>query len=82
MYVRMSTEHQQYSTENQAYVIQKYASRRNLVIVKTFVDHGRSGLTLSGRLGLRELLEEVQSGTADYEAILVYYVSRWGRFKD
>ncbi|MDX6463723.1 MAG: hypothetical protein QOE55_7420 [Acidobacteriaceae bacterium] len=82
MYVRMSTEHQQYSTENQADAIQKYASRRNLVIVKTFVDHGRSGLTLSGRLGLRELLEEVQSGTADYEAILVYDVSRWGRFQD
>jgi len=82
MYVRMSTEHQQYSTENQADTIGKYASRRNLVIVKTFVDHGRSGLTLSGRLGLRELLDEVQSGTADYEAILVYDVSRWGRFQD
>jgi DNA invertase Pin-like site-specific DNA recombinase len=82
MYVRMSTEHQQYSTENQADAIQKYAGRRNLVIVKTFVDHGRSGLTLSGRLGLSELLEEVQSGTADYEAILVYDVSRWGRFQD
>jgi DNA invertase Pin-like site-specific DNA recombinase len=82
MYVRMSTEHQQYSTENQADAIQKYASRRNLVIVKTFVDHGRSGLTLSGRLGLSELLEQVQSGAADYEAILVYDVSRWGRFQD
>ena len=56
MYVRMSTEHQQYLTENQADVIQQYASQWNLVIVKTFVDHGRSGLTLSGRLGLRELL--------------------------
>jgi DNA invertase Pin-like site-specific DNA recombinase len=82
MYVRMSTEHQQYSTENQADVIKKYASRRHLVIVKTFVDYGRSGLTLSGRLALRELLEEVQSGTADFEAILVYDVSRWGRFQD
>jgi DNA invertase Pin-like site-specific DNA recombinase len=82
MYVRMSTEHQQYSTENQADVIKKYAGRRNLVIVKTFVDYGRSGLTLSGRLALRELLEAVQSGTADFEAILVYDVSRWGRFQD
>ena len=25
---------------------------------------------------------EVQSGTADFEAILVYDVSRWGRFQD
>jgi hypothetical protein len=30
-YVRMSTEHQQYSTENQAEVIQQYAARRGLV---------------------------------------------------
>ena len=50
MYVRMSTEHQQYSTENQADVIKKYAVQRDLVIVKQFVDYGRSGLTLSGRL--------------------------------
>jgi DNA invertase Pin-like site-specific DNA recombinase len=82
MYVRMSTEHQQYSTENQADVIQKYAIQRHLVIVKRFVDYGRSGLTLTGRLALRELLEEVQSGAADFEAILVYDVSRWGRFQD
>ena len=82
MYVRMSTEHQQYSTENQADVIKKYAVQRDLVIVKHFVDYGRSGLTLSGRLALRELLEEVQSGAADFEAILVYDVSRWGRFQD
>jgi DNA invertase Pin-like site-specific DNA recombinase len=82
MYVRMSTEHQQYSTENQEEVIKKYAIQRDLVIVKHFVDYGRSGLTLSGRLALRELLEEVQSGTADFEAILVYDVSRWGRFQD
>ena len=82
MYVRMSTEHQQYSIENQAAVIEKYASSRNLVIVRTFLDHGRSGLTLSGRLALCELLQEVQSGMADFEAILVYDVSRWGRFQD
>jgi DNA invertase Pin-like site-specific DNA recombinase len=82
MYVRMSTEHQQYSTENQAEVIKKYASSRNLVIVKTFVDHGKSGLTLSGRLALRKLLQEVQSGAADFEAILAYDVSRRGRFQN
>jgi DNA invertase Pin-like site-specific DNA recombinase len=78
----MSTEHQQYSIENQAEAIKKYAVQRNLVIVKSFVDHGRSGLTLSGRLALLELLQEVQSGAADFEVILVYDVSRWGRFQD
>ena len=37
-YIRMSTEHQQYSTENQADVIREYAQRRGLRIVKTYAD--------------------------------------------
>lgn len=78
----MSTEHQQYSTENQADTIEKYAVKHNLAIVKRFVDHGKSGLTLAGRVALRDLLLEVESGTADFERILVYDVSRWGRFQD
>jgi DNA invertase Pin-like site-specific DNA recombinase len=82
MYVRMSTEHQQYSTENQADTIQKYADRHNFLVVKTFVDYGKSGLKLSSRQALRELLQEVESGTAEFETILVYDVSRWGRFQD
>src|ERR1700761_3316585 len=82
MYVRMSTEHQRYSTENQADAIRKYADRSNLSIVKTFVDYGKSGLRLSSRLALLELLREVQSGKAEFEVILVYDVSRWGRFQD
>ncbi len=82
MYVRMSTENQQYSTENQADAIEGYASRQKLVIVKKFVDYGKSGLTLSGRAALRDLLLEVESGTAEFGVILVYDVSRWGRFQD
>jgi DNA invertase Pin-like site-specific DNA recombinase len=34
-YVRMSTEHQQYSTENQDGAIRQYAARRGLEIVRT-----------------------------------------------
>jgi DNA invertase Pin-like site-specific DNA recombinase len=82
MYVRMSTEHQQYSTENQSYAIERYATWKNLVIVKRFIDYGKSGLTLTHRAALRELLQEVQSGAAEFGTILVYDVSRWGRFQD
>jgi DNA invertase Pin-like site-specific DNA recombinase len=31
---------------------------------------------------LRELLKDVESGLADYRVILVYDISRWGRFQD
>lgn len=81
-YVRMSTEHQQYSTENQADVLREYASKRGLQIIRTFSDSGKSGLRIDGRDGLKELLEVVQSRTADFATILVYDVSRWGRFQD
>ena len=41
-YVRMSTEHQQYSTENQADKIREYAARRGIQIVRTYADAGKS----------------------------------------
>lgn len=81
-YVRMSTEHQQYSTENQSDAIRLYAERRGIEIVRTYADEGRSGLRLAGREALTRLIADVQSGKADFEAILVYDVSRWGRFQD
>ena len=51
-------------------------------IVRTYNDAGKSGLTLQRRNGLRELLSDVEAGSADYSVILVYDVSRWGRFQD
>jgi DNA invertase Pin-like site-specific DNA recombinase len=82
IYARMSTEHQQYSTENQSDVIREYASKHNMEIVRTYADEGKSGLRLDGRDSLKRLIEDVQSGHVDFEAILVYDVSRWGRFQD
>ncbi len=81
-YVRMSTDHQKYSTENQLDVIRSYATARGLTILRIFEDSGRSGLSLDGREALQSLMAEVQSGNADFKAILVYDVSRWGRFQD
>lgn len=81
-YVRMSTEHQQYSTENQLDIIQAFADSRGLEIVRVYADEGKSGLRLDGRDSLKALLRDVESGYADFSAILVYDVSRWGRFQD
>lgn len=81
-YVRMSTERQCYSTENQLSAIAQYARHHGMVIVRTFADEGKSGLSLDRRAGLLSLLSIVQRGFADFEAILVYDVSRWGRFQD
>jgi len=81
-YVRMSTEHQKYSTENQADIIALYAKERGFEIVRTYEDAGKSGLRLDGREALQRLIADVLAGRTDYDAILVYDVSRWGRFQD
>jgi len=81
-YVRMSTEHQQYSTQNQGDKIREYAARRGIEIVTTYADEGKSGLRIDGRQALQRLIQDVQSGQADFQIILVYDVSRWGRFQD
>ena len=81
-YVRMSTEHQQYSTNNQSDKILEYARHRNIEIVRTYADEGKSGLSLGGRASLQKLIADVESGVADFSLVLVYDVSRWGRFQD
>ena len=47
-----------------------------------YSDHGRSGLNLAGREGLNQLLEDVEKHRVSFTSLLVYDVSRWGRFQD
>src|SRR5689334_12733523 len=81
-YLRMSTEHQQYSIDNQTAAIQRYADNNNFSILVSYADAGKSGLSLKNRPGLGQLLRDVLSGCAVFKIILVYDVSRWGRFQD
>ncbi|MGH7975649.1 MAG: recombinase family protein [Limisphaerales bacterium] len=82
VYVRMSTEHQQYSTSNQMDVIRENAKKRGLGIVKEYSDEGKSGLSIQGRDSLTQMIRDVEEGRAEFSSILVYDVSRWGRFQD
>jgi DNA invertase Pin-like site-specific DNA recombinase len=82
VYVRMSTEHQQYSTSNQMDVIRDYAKRRGMQITKDYSDEGKSGLNIKGRDSLTQMIQDVQDGKVNFSSILVYDVSRWGRFQD
>jgi DNA invertase Pin-like site-specific DNA recombinase len=78
----MSTDHQRYSTENQLDTIRRFAEARDIEIVRVYEDAGKSGLNLEGRDAFQRLLSDVERGTADFSAILVYDVSRWGRFQN
>jgi DNA invertase Pin-like site-specific DNA recombinase len=82
LYMRASTEHQNYSTSHQELVLREYASKHGYDIVGVYRDEGRSGLTIEGRDGLIQLLTAIAFGRANFTTLLIYDVSRWGRFQD
>ncbi|WP_434108158.1 recombinase family protein [Paraburkholderia caffeinilytica] len=81
-YVRMSTDHQQCSPIFQRQAIAEYAAAHNIRIVRDYEDAGISGLTLRERPALIRLLVDVENPACKFTVILVYDVSRWGRFQD
>lgn len=81
-YVRMSTERQDSSITQQKLAIAAYAVARGYEVVRTYADEGVSGLLIDERTGLRTLLADVLAGAPGFDLILVYDVSRWGRFQN
>ncbi len=82
IYLRMSTAMQPSSLANQAAMIEAYAQARGYEIVGTYEDAAISGVDAKKRPAFRKLLATVLAGAAAFEVILVYDVSRWGRFQD
>jgi len=82
VYLRMSTEHQKYSLENQYATLAAYAEKQGFSIVKTYTDGAKTGVVIKGREALKQLLKDVIEQEPGYGAILVYDVTRWGRFQD
>ena len=54
-YLRMSTEHQQYSIDNQVQFIQKYADDHNMMIVRIYDDEGKAVSLQSEEITLKGL---------------------------
>lgn len=81
-YVRMSSDLQKYSTQNQSAAISAYATAHSMTVIRSYRDEGKSGLRLTGRRALQQLLEDVRKGDCGFEVVLVLDVSRWGRFQN
>lgn len=81
-YIRMSTDQQVGSPINQRDAIAQFAEQRGLTIIHTYSDEGCSGLSAEGRPELLRLIDEITSGRAEFRTVLVYDVSRWGRFQN
>lgn len=81
-YLRVSRAHRDCPLEVQVAFIKAYAERFNFAIVRTYADPGKSGLKSRNRPGFTALLQDVLSGKAPYRAVLVYDITRWGRFQN
>ena len=81
-YFRCSTDRQDYSIGDQQKACQRYAIEHDIDIIKEFVDEGKSGTSIKHRLGFQELFSYTESDAENFEIILVYDVSRFGRFAD
>lgn len=81
-YLRMSTERQEYSIPNQTQAIATYAYKHGFTVVETYSDPASSGVLFRRRKGLQKLIRDIVQGQARFRAVLVYDVSRWGRFQD
>jgi DNA invertase Pin-like site-specific DNA recombinase len=81
-YLRMSSENQRYSTENQQSAIAEYAGQNGYEVVASYIDAGKSGLSLKGRDALKRLLSDALATPRAFDAVLVFDVSRWGRFQN
>jgi DNA invertase Pin-like site-specific DNA recombinase len=80
-YIRMSTDTQDLSPMVQKEAIAAYAASHALAVVASYEDEGRSGVYITNRPGLSKLLRDVTS-SPPFSVVLVYDVSRWGRFQD
>ncbi|CAB3740853.1 hypothetical protein R8871_06639 [Paraburkholderia graminis C4D1M] len=81
-YIRMSTDHQEYSPVLQRQAIAEYARAHNIHVVTDYEDAGISGLTFRQRPALVQLLLDVENPKRKFSKVLVFDVSRWGRFQD
>jgi DNA invertase Pin-like site-specific DNA recombinase len=81
-YVRMSSDRQELSIGTQLAAIHGYAEANHIEVVRVYEDAAKSGLQISNREGMKRLMREVMDEPRPFDLILVYDVSRWGRFQD
>jgi DNA invertase Pin-like site-specific DNA recombinase len=81
-YLRCSTDKQDQSIPDQRKAIQEYAEKNGLIISEWFADEGRSGTGTEKRDEFNRMIKLIEKGENDFNYILVYDISRWGRFPD
>lgn len=77
-YVRCSTDMQDDSIEQQKKAIGEWARQNGYTVIEWFEDEGKSGTSFDKRPGFMRMVRRAES-SPNFEHILVYDESRWGR---
>jgi DNA invertase Pin-like site-specific DNA recombinase len=77
LYVRMSTDKQEHSAENQIQVLTQYANRGKYEIVRTYADEGISGTNAEKRPAFMRMIDDSAAGL--FDVVLIYDSSRFAR---
>ena len=81
IYLRVSTEEQvdNFSLETQEQICRKEAEKREITIIETFRDEGKSAKNIQGRPSLIQMLEYCRKHKKDIDAVIVYRLDRISR---
>jgi len=81
IYIRVSSERQVkgYSLDGQKRYLTDCAERQGMVVLKTYIEEGKSGKSIEGRTAFQEMLDDIKSGEMQIDYVLVFKLSRFGR---
>ena len=78
-YLRRSTDRQEQSLGDQQAAIETYAHDQGFGLLRFYTDDAISGTSTEARKAFQKLLQDAQSDTCDFRAVLVYDIKRFGR---
>jgi len=81
-YLRCSTDQQEDSTRQQKEEILRFAEPHGYNVIRFYEDFGRSGTSFRKRPEFMRMVKCAIDGHADFEFIIAYDESRWGRADD
>ena len=81
-YLRSANQLEGDTLRGQLEAVIRYARDHDMQIVRVYCDECGSGLRRGGRSSLRQMFRDIESGADDFDAILLFDPSRWGRFQE
>lgn len=79
VYARASTDHQEYSVNDQLKYIKDWAKHHGYKIVNVYIDDGISGAFVSKRPGFLSMIEDVTTDLSGAKALLIWDSYRFAR---